>query len=407
MQIDNILEERNRVIEEQTAMWDLADTENRSLDAAELEREATMNERIATLDQRLTLVATRAAAENEALRVRSQMPEVEGGHPDGTLGGDLGGDGTPSTVDEAERLALRSLARGDIQTTHLGYRPANERAQSLADTEGGELVPTLMHDEIHRLMVEESPILMLARVIRTAGGAPMTFPKVTSYQEAQQVALGAAIPGQDIATGEITLAAWKYGFISSVPRELEADSAFGVESFITETGGQALGRGVDAKFIAGTGNGEPEGVINAPTGVTTAATAAVSMDELISAQHSVLSSQRGRGSFIVHDSTLAAIRKLKDGNGNYIWQRSTQAGQPDMLLDNSIYADPNMPVMASGATFGIFGDLSGFYVRISQGITVERSAHAQFANDYVAYKFITRVDSAIQDTTGIRALVNA
>ena len=121
----------------------------------------------------------------------------------------------------------------------------------------------------------------------------------------------------------------------------------------------------------------------------------------------MLSVQRARAIWLFNDATVLAIRKLKDSEGNYLWQRSTQAGQPDELLGNPAFSDPNFPVMATGVSFGVFGSMEGFYCRISQGVTVERSDQVEFKSDKVVYRFITRVDSGIQDTTGIRTLTNA
>ena len=233
------------------------------------------------------------------------------------------------------------------------------------------------------------------------------IPTVTSHSAAALIAEAGAFTDDAPQFSTVVLDAYKYGFTVQISRELEQDSAFNVAAFVIEQGGQALGRGLDAAFVTGSGTSQPQGVDNAASGLTTAAVNAVTFDELITAQHSVIAPQRSRAVWIFNDSTVQAIRKLKDGNGDYIWRPGGQAGAPDTLLGNPVYANANMAAMATGVTFGVFGDMSGFYTRLAGGIAIDRSDHVGFTNDLVTYRFIVRADSVIVDTTGIRSMDNA
>jgi len=306
--------------------------------------------------------------------------------------------------------ALQSLVTGERSSVEVGYE-ARDAVNLTAGTatDGAELVESALLAEIHDLMVVSSPILQSGvKVLRTSGGADLILPRVTSHSAASLVAEAGAFGDDSPQFDTVTLGSYKLGFMVPISRELEQDSAFNVARFVTESGAAALGRGADAYFAAGTGVNQPSGVVLADTGMTTAAVAAVTMDELIEAQHSVANlGQRAKAAWILNDESVEAIRKLKDANSDYLWRPGAQAGAPDTLLGNPIFSDPNVAVQGAGNTFGVFGDMSGFAIRIAGGVQIDRSEHVGFANDLVTYRFLVRVDSKIVDTTGIRALVNA
>lgn len=303
---------------------------------------------------------------------------------------------------------LNALRRGEVRSVEIGYEARdNVDLVKGTATDGAELVESSLLGEIHDLIEEYSPIMGLSRVLRTSGGADLVLPRVTSHSAASLVAEAGAIGDDAPQFDTVTLGAYKYAFSVQISRELEQDSAFNVAQFVIEQGGAALGRGLDAAFVTGSGTSQPQGVDNATSGLTTAAVAAVTMDELIEAQHSVIAPQRSAATWVFSDATIEAIRKLKDGNSNYLWRPGNQAGAPDTLLGNPVVSNPNIADMATGVTFGVFGDLRGFYIRMAGGVAVDRSEHVGFANDLITYRFIVRADSVIVDTTGIRSMDNA
>ena len=271
-------------------------------------------------------------------------------------------------------------------------------------TDGAELVPTSMYNKIVEHMVEQSPIMQLATVLRTAAGEQLDIPKTTAYSAAAIIAEAGSITESDPQFATVSLNAYKYGFMVQASSELLNDAAFNVESFIASQGGAALGRGVDAHLVTGTGSGQPNGIDNVTSGVTAASATVVTLDELIDLQHSVLSPYRNKGAFLMNDTTLAEIRKLKDSNGLYLWQPGVQVGAPGSLLGKPVYTDANMGDTATGVKSILFGDFAGYYVRIAGGIRIERSDDHGFANDLVSWRFLVRADGDIVDTVGIRAL---
>jgi len=392
MSIDKVIAERNHAAAELRDLYNAAG--NEPLGAEDKLKEERLSAVIADLGKRTDALALLAESDKRAEEVASSLAAVE----------------APEAPAEAPKGIFRSLRDMEVREVHL---PAPELRDDVnvnitTATDGPELVPTDLANVIHQLMVEESPIMSLANVFTTSGGNTFEMPRITSYSAAALVAEAAAIDNDAPQFDTVSFGAFKYGFQVKVTREAEQDMAFNIGQVVTEQGARALGRGLNAVFVSGPGTTTPSGVDLAATGMTTAAIAAVTVDELIEAQHSIaVPAQRARGTWLFNDSTIEAIRKLKDSNGAYLWQASTQAGQPDVLLGRPVYADPNIAALGTGNDFGVFGDLSGFSIRLAGGVSIDRSEHVGFANDLVHYRFIARADSKLVDTTGIRVLTNA
>lgn len=391
--LKDVYTERRKAVEELRALYDTAGADE--LDAAQKATEERLQKAITDLEQREANLIELAEAEKRAAKAAetSSVPEPAAKTEPAKR--------AESTLD----AELQALVRGERATVTIGYESRDLTAGTATD--GPELIPTTLFGELHDLIEEESPIMGLARVLRTSGGEDLVFPRVTSHSAASLIAEGGTVTESDPQFDTVTLGAYKYGFMVQVSTELEQDSAFSVREFVVRQGGMALGRGVDAAFVSGSGSSQPAGVDTATTGLTTAGTAAVTADELIEAQHSVIAPQRNRASWLFNDSTIEAVRKLKDGDNNYIWATGLQPGAPSTLLGRPVASDPNLASMATGNTFGVYGDMSGFYVRFAGGVRIDRSIDYAFGNDLVSYRFLVRVDSDIVDTTGIRKLVNA
>jgi len=125
-----------------------------------------------------------------------------------------------------------------------------------------------------------------------------------------------------------------------------------------------MGAAEELAFINGNGTGKPTGVLNtAEVGVTSARSNtnnmnAITTDEIIDLYHSLRTPYRKNAVFMSSDSTIKAIRKLKDSNGQYLWQPGLQAGQPDTILNRPIHTSAYMPEIESGNKILLFGDLS-------------------------------------------------
>ena len=199
------------------------------------------------------------------------------------------------------------------------------------DSEGGYLVP----DEYERTLVqgleEENVLRSLCTVIQTSSG-DRKIPIVASHGTASWVDEEGAIPESDDVFGQISIGAHKVATMIKVSDELLQDSVFDIENYISAEFARRIGAAEEEAFITGDGSGKPTGLLHATlgagTGVTTAGNA-VTADEVIDLVHSIKSVYRKKAVFLMNDSTIKAIRKLKSIEGQYLWQPGLKEGQPD------------------------------------------------------------------------------
>jgi HK97 family phage major capsid protein len=102
-------------------------------------------------------------------------------------------------------------------------------------------------------------------------------------------------------------------------------------------------------------------------------------------------------------ATTAAVRKIKDGNGSYIWQPSFQDGQPDQLLGHAVLENPDIASAATGARSVLFGDFkSGYFCRQVRGIDVSRDDSVGFLNDLITFRVTWRGDGNVVDSNAVK-----
>ena len=157
-----------------------------------------------------------------------------------------------------------------------------------------------------------------------------------------------------------------------------------------------MGAAEELAFINGNGTGKPTGVLNtAEVGVTSAASNAITTDEIIDLYHSLRTPYRKNAIFMSSDSTIKAIRKLKDSNGQYLWQPGLQAGQPDTILNRPIHTSAYMPEIESGNKILLFGDLSYYWVADRQGRSFQRLNELFAKNGQVGFRVFQRLDGKL------------
>ena len=157
-------------------------------------------------------------------------------------------------------------------------------------------------------------------------------------------------------------------------------------------------------LTTGSGSSQPQGYDNCTTGKTAASATAITADELIDLQHSIIAPYRANASWAMNDSTLKAVRKLKDGDSNYLWSPGLRTGAPDELLGSRVYTDTNMDEIATGkSTLVVYGDFSkGYFARVAGGVRVESTNAVSFNKDLISVRFIVRGGGVIVDTNALR-----
>jgi HK97 family phage major capsid protein len=283
---------------------------------------------------------------------------------------------------------------------------------------GGFTVPTELATFIEKAMIATGPMYgnQFFTVINTAAGNPFNIPTVDDTTVAAEAHTEGTQPtddgGKDVTFAQKSLGA--FAFDSEWIRwsaELNADSVLNMESLLGELIGERLGRIANSKLTTGSGSSDVEGIVtNSAAGKVAVATNAITADEIIDLIHSVDPAYRNspNTAIMMADATLAAVRKLKDGDGNYLWQMGNyQAGIPQNLLGYNVVVNQAMANVASGVSSKVmlFGDMSKFYVR-KVGAPSLYVARERFAPDFGILGYI-RFDGVLTNTAAIKHLALA
>jgi len=366
-------EVRNNLVAQMREVIDLAESEKRGLTAEDLQKIDRIE---ADLEARDAAIATaqkveersKAAFEAASTFAPSQAP-VQG---DSDL--------------------LRAIARGEVR----GHEFARESRAALVPS--SNTVGQSFYDRVFEIAQLVGPMLTVSEVFNTSSGENLVIPTVTATSSAGSVAAGSAVAESNPTFSSITLGAEKYGALVSVAQELVTDAGFDITGYIAQELGTSLGLQANSvlttKLAAAAGS-----VVTGGTGVSGAAT----YENLVDLVYGIADGARvlpGLG-FQMSKTGIAAARKMKDGNGSYIWADSAVTGQPATLLGYSVYENPAVAAVATGAKSVLFGHLPSFKVRVAGGIRVDQSADYAFANDVVTYRGLIRLDGGLTHATHI------
>ena len=275
------------------------------------------------------------------------------------------------------------------------------------DSEGGYLVP----DEYERTLVEaleeENVFRQLARVIQTSSG-DRKIPVVATKGTASWIDEEGAYLESDDSFSQVSIGAYKLGTMIKVSEELLNDSVFDLESYISREFARRIGAKEEESFFTGDGTGKPLGILaatgGAETGITAASATAITADELIDLFYSLKAPYRRNAVWVLNDSTIKAIRKLKDNQGQYLWQPSLTAGAPDLLLGKPVRTSAYMPTIAADAKTIAFGDFSYYWIADRQGRSFKRLNELYAATGQVGFLASQRVDGKLILPEAIKVL---
>lgn len=266
------------------------------------------------------------------------------------------------------------------------------------DSEGGYLVPDEFERTLVQALEEQNIFRSLAHVIQTSSG-DRKIPVVATKGTASWVDEEGAIPESDDAFSQVSIGAYKVGTMIKVSEELLGDSVFDLEAYISREFARRIGNKEEEAFFTGDGTGKPLGVLaangGAQVGVTAASATAITADEVIDLFYSLKAPYRKNAVFLLNDSSIKALRKLKDLQGQYLWQPSLTAGAPDTLLGRPVYTSSFMPSIAAGAKSILFGDLSYYWVADRQGRSFRRLGELYAPTGQVGFLATQRVDGKL------------
>lgn len=267
----------------------------------------------------------------------------------------------PMTADGREKKktgrASDEYKNGMLTALRTNFRQVSNILQEGVDADGGYLVPEEYDSRLIDTLEEENIMRKLGRVITTSGEHKINI--AATKPAAAWIEEGGALTFGDAAFSQILLDAHKLHVAIKVTEELLYDNAFGLENYIIDQFGKALANAEEDAFLNGTGVGQPLGLFAKTGGGTTAETltGALKVDDILNLIYALKRPYRKNASFIINDKNLAAIRKLKDNNGAYMWQPSYQAGEPDKILGYAVHTSAYAPEDAIA-----FGDYSYYNI---------------------------------------------
>lgn len=276
--------------------------------------------------------------------------------------------------------------------------------------QGGYLVPTEMHNEIIVGLRENNILRKISRVIQTASAH--RIPLQITAPTAQWTDEGEAIKLSHMAFDQKTLNAYKLTVATSVTNEIRADSGYPLEQHIISEFSVAMAAQEEETFFTGNGENKPKGILNqlSEDMIISTAGAAIAADDIVNLVYKLKRPYRKNAVFVMADETLAAIRKLKDMNQNYIWDNDYKTAEPPVILGYPVYTTPylNNNNDSVGITdkkpIILFGDFSKFIIG-NRGNFVFKPLYELLAlNDLSAYILTARVDCVLTDTDAIAGL---
>jgi HK97 family phage major capsid protein len=371
-------EERANAIMQVREILDRAETEARGLSVDDLGHVERLESRIADIDNGL------------AVARRQEERQVEVAQAAGSF--------VPAVEQGDDNAILRSIAMGEMR--------GHEFRAALTPTSGTGVVPYDFYAQVFQILQNTNPLFTTSTIINTAGGNTLQVPQVTAYSTNAQFAAGSAISESNPTLSNVNLGAWKFGSLVSLSNEIIADAGVNLLDLVARIGGTQIAYDAGAKLTTGTGTVEPTGIVTAAgSGVTgTAVGGAPTYENLVDLAYSVAGDQRSRYGFMASTTALAAIRKIKDGAGNYVFTPSISVDGRDFLLGTPIYENASMAAVAatSASRSIVYGKLDDFIVRQAGGIQVATSTDYAFNQDVTTFRITWRGDSNLGATGSVK-----
>lgn len=286
----------------------------------------------------------------------------------------------------------------------------NEQTRAVLNTgtgsEGGYLVPETYVTTVINKLLDMSVMRANSNVIRTSSitNIPLGDGRPTFSLIAENGAYGTT----DASFAQKVLGAYKLGGIIQASDEIIQDSFIDLQSYLTNLIVEGIADQEEEYFTNGTGTSQPAGILTGGTlGKTTAGATAVTLDEVLDLIYSLKAGYRMNAKLVMNSSTELAIRKLKDSNGQYLWQPSIQAGTPNLFDGKQILINEKMPSIGTGNKFMAFGDLKYFTIADRAGIEIKRLDELYAGNGQVGWRVSKRFDSKVIQSEAIKFMANA
>ena len=251
---------------------------------------------------------------------------------------------------------------------------------------GGHGVPEEISRQIEALMLAQSDILSEIGITTVSSSDYKEVVSINQLTSAWSAELGTRSQQTDPNLRQVAPTMGELYTYIFASNEILEDAFFNVEDWLVMNAAESAAKALDLAMWSGDGSSKPTGMINtAPTTsadnasplraaaayqyipTDSASPQALGADDVIDLVYALNRGYRGNAKFAANQNTQAALRKLKSSNGDYYWQPSFQAGQPDRMLGYPVLTWHDMadPTTADGLYLG-FGDFKRAYTLISR-----------------------------------------
>lgn len=371
------LKERRIVLQEKmNTILKTAETEERAINEEEIKEFDAAEAEIRSID------ATIAAAERTRNLVKEdiQIPENR----------------TKEDTEKAEERAFAAYIRGEV---------IEERAAvQMTKTDNGAVIPTSIANKIIEMVKEMCPIFSDAEHYNVPG--TLTIPYYNEEKSAITMTYASEGADGDSTSGKfdsIELTGYLARAITEVSKSLINNSQFDIVSFVTRKMAEAISLFLEKECLFGT-TGKAEGLKGIKQKKTSAATTAVTADELIEVQELIPDRYQANAYWIMSKNTRTAIRKLKDGQGNYLLNKDANSRWGYTLFGKDVYISDAMPDMAAGKRAIFYGDYKGLAVKISENINIEVLRETKARLHLLEVVGFVEFDAKVQNAQMVAAL---
>ena len=378
MNLRALIEKRNKLLDDMQKIVEAANTETRAFTNDELASYENMKAEIENLDKTIS-----AAEEFRSIERKGAVTEPGAVEKNDT---------------ELKEKAFENYLRGRIS------KETRDADANLTFGDNGAVVPTSIVNKIIDKVVEISPLYSLATRYNVKGN--LTIPYYDSETSDITVAYADEFTELTSTSGSfksITLTGFLAGVLTKISKKLLNNSNFDLLGFVIKKMAENIAVWIEKELICGTAD-KIEGLSKLTAAVTTASASKITSDELIDLQDAIPDTYQGDAVWIMSKKTRNSIRKLKDGQGNYLLERDFSGKWRYVLLGRPVMISKNMPEIAEGAKAIIYGDMSGLAVKVSEEaeVTVLREKYAtQHAVGVVAY---IDIDSKVENAEKIAVL---
>ncbi len=315
-------------------------------------------------------------------------------------------DDAPS-VEEEEEKEERSVEQREYDDFDAFLRSEVRAESTMTMTDNGAVVPASIANKIIEKVVEICPIFADADRYNVKGN--LTIP----YYDEKTSDIMMAYADED-TDGESTSGTFKSislgGFlgraITDVSKSLINNSNFDIVDFVVARMAKAIARFIENELLNGT-EGKVAGLSGVTQKVTCASATAITADEIIDLQESVPDVYQPNAYFIMSKATRTAVRKLKDGQGNYLLNKDANSRWGYTLFGKDVYTTDNMSDIATGKTVMYYGDMLGLAVKVSEDVNIDVLRETKARKHMVEVLGFVEFDAKVQNAQMVSALVMA